>query len=286
MNLRMLDPRDRRIVIIASPERAQKLYSLSLLENTPSLFLPFFPLLLTEPLLKLLENSPFIEHKIIGTLGYKVYRYKVYKKLKKLGKPLYPIFDLKTARDQFRFPIGHPVDGTAYACCEEEPDLYVPLASFHRYMYEAKLMAFHELCANLGVRRCIVVYAEEDGQDITMKTGLPKLGIISGTLSVGISEHSNETVTVFAEYPPPNSPIVETHNRWMNGEPTWMMMQKLRLKQNLQKWRVEFSYVDEMGINAEVAAKLVGFGINIGGNFEKMHRRKWIFDVEFWPIKT
>lgn len=75
-----------------------------------------------------------------------------------------------------------------------------------------------------------------------------------------------------------------THDRWMKA--TWVVMQKLRLKHNLQKWRVEFSYVDDMDINAEVAAKLIRFGIDIWGNFEKMHRRKWIFDVEFWSLKT
>lgn len=199
----------------------------------------------------------------------------------------YPLFDLRTVRDQFNFPINHPIDGLAYVCCEAEPNLYVPLASFHQYMYEAKLAAFHELCANLGVHRCTVVYAEEDGQDITMRvraSGIPtQIGPVSGGLSTSATHRSSETTAVFAEYPSPNRPLTEIRSGWMNGEPTWVMMQKLRFERNLERWRAEFVYSNDMGINANAAAKVAGVGIDIGGKFAEMHQKKWIFDVEFWP---
>jgi len=200
----------------------------------------------------------------------------------------FPVLDPVDARKQFRFPVNHPVDGVAYACSETEPDLYVPLARFHQYMYEAKLAAFHNLCANLGARRCIVVYAEEDGKDITFNIGVSGIptqtGTISGNVGAGFSQRKSESAKVFAEYPKPNRPITGSQSGWMNGEPTWVMMQKERLERNLLKYQAEFTYLDDMGINADLAANIAGFGINIGGKFEEMHRRKWIFDVEFWPL--
>jgi hypothetical protein len=72
----------------------------------------------------------------------------------------------------------------------------------------------------------------------------------------------------------------------MNGEPTWGVMQRLRFERNLERYRAEFSYFDDMGIDANVAAKIAGVGLNIGGEFKQMHQRKWIFDVEFWPRET
>ena len=279
MDYRELDSRDRRVVILASPERALELSQHIDWKRVVT------------------ENLPFAALGALGPLGVLFGGYLLSKKLLKGKMPLlhkgqlpYPLFDLRTARDHFKFPIHHPVDGLVYVCCEAEPNHYVPLASFHRYMYEAKLAAFQELCANLGVRRCTVVYAEEDGQDVTIKvraSGIPtQIGPVSGGVSTGVSRTHSETAAIFAEYPAPYRPLTETSSGWMHGEPTWVTMQKLRLERDLERWGVEFTYASDMGINANIAAKIAGVGLEIGGQFEKMRQRKCIFDVEFWPYKA
>src|SRR5262245_33329010 len=262
MDYRELDPRDRRLIIVASPERARELPKRinwrAVVHDLP------------------LAEAAF-RSKPLGKIAFLAFPeavtgYLLIKALKGAGKLPYPLFDLRTARDQFKFPINHPIDGLAYVCCETEPDLYVPLASFHQYMYEAKLAAFHELCANLGVRHCTVIYAEEDGQDITTRvraSGIPtQIGPVSVGLRTSTSQHSSETAAVFTAYPPPNRPLTETRSGWMNGEPTWGVMQRLRFERNLERYRAEFSYLDDMGIDANVAAKIAGVGLDIGGEFK------------------
>ena len=199
----------------------------------------------------------------------------------------YPVFDLQSARNQFSFPMNHPIDGTVYACCDAEPQLYVPLAGFHQYMYESKLSAFHSLCANLGVRRCSVAYFEDESiAKVTRMggSGIPtSAGKASASVSVDTHQSSAAATEVFAEYPAPRQPLSETRTGWLRGEPTWVTMQSLRLGRDLERWKAEFTYCDEMNINAEVAAKVAGIGLEIGGKFEELRRRRWVFDVEFWP---
>lgn len=202
----------------------------------------------------------------------------------------YPIFNMAETRDLFSYPVNHPIDGGVYACCDAEPKLYVPLASFHRYMYEAKMSAFNLLCANLGVRRCSVVYAEENGKEVSAKinaSGIPtSAGPVSVNAKVRSVSNSNENASVFTEYPQPKSLPIETYSVWMNGEPTWATMQTLRLEKNLERYQAEFDYSSDMGVDGGVAAKVSEIGLSIGGKYEEMKRCKWVFDVEFWPRKS
>ena len=210
--------------------------------------------------------------------------------LRKLGAkpPLpYPVFVIDRAKNEFSFPINHPIDRTVYACSEEQQNLYVPLAGFHRYMYESKLSAFHELCANLGVRRCTVVYSEDDNREAGTGASISGIPTAAGPADFdakgSTSAHRKTEAKVFAEYPAPTRQSIETMNGWIFAEPTWNTMQKLRLERNLMQWRADFNYTDDMGITADVAAKVSRVGLQIGGTFQEIRHRSWVMEVEFWP---
>jgi hypothetical protein len=202
----------------------------------------------------------------------------------------YPVLEPSTARTIFKFPLNHPNDGLVYACSPAEPMHYVPLSGFHRYMYEFKMAAFHELCAALGAKQCKVVYAEVDGRETTAHAHVTGIPSTWGSISVGgKSEHNekhSQDATVVMSFPPPTGSPTGADTGWLVGEPTWISMQRLRLERGLEKYRAEFSYADDMGVDAEAAAKIGRIGLKIGGQFEAMQKRKWIFDVEFWPMKS
>lgn len=199
----------------------------------------------------------------------------------------YCVFDLQLVRSQFRFPMQHPIDGVVYSCCEAKPDLYVPLAASHRFMCEAKIAAFLELCAGLGVRRCAVAYAEEDGRDVTASAAagnLPMLGgLVSGKIEGKVGSSAKESAHVMLELPFPRNPLQRVESGWIAGEPTWDGMQRMRLEGGVERCRVQLNYRDEMGVTAKVAAHLFGLGLEVGGEFEAFHSRHWLLDVEFWP---
>jgi hypothetical protein len=277
-NYASIDVRDRRLVILASKDKAKELkgqinWSFALSKSLPlassiNVGRAIMPVLLTTGGISAL-GIPLILLPLL------------------LGKKFpYPIFDFDTARDQFDFSVNHPVDGGLYSCCDAEPSLYVPLRDFHRYMYEAKMSAFQEICANLGVRTCNIVYAEENGKKIDINSKFSNIPTQAGVATLrakgGVKSNKEEKATTFMEYPRPKTPPTTTETRWMNGEPTWKTMQKLRMERDLQHYRAEFEYSDEMGVNAEAAAKVNKMGLDIGGKFQEINRRKWIFDIDFW----
>lgn len=200
----------------------------------------------------------------------------------------YPVFDFDFVRKNFRFPPQHPKDGVVYACSEFEPDLYIPLASFHKYMYESKMSAFNEMCAFLGAKTCRVIYEEENGTVVTTHIGAEKIptnvGTVNAELDFASKSNHNQKAIVFFTFPEPKE-IVEFKSNWMNGEPSWNSLQKMRLERDVSIYTAEFSYLDEMGVNANLAGSLNGIGLNIGGTFEEIKRKKYKFEVEFWQKK-
>lgn len=277
MDYTSIDVRDRRLVIIASESRAAKLSGEIYWKKALMLDLPLASSSRVLAATSVIAAGPLV-------VALPIFIVSLFTKRKHIP---YPVFDLKTARDQFTFPINHPTDGGVYASCDSEPKLYVPLSSFHRYMYEAKMSAFHLLCANLGVQSCRVVYAEEEGKEVTGKVGLSGIptqgGPVSGKVEAGRKRRETESASLLIQLPRPDSPPKTTVSGWMNGEPTWTMMQTLRLERNLEHYTAEFDYTSDMGVNGSVAAKVMGIGLDIGGKFEEMKSRTWRFDVEFWP---
>ncbi len=201
----------------------------------------------------------------------------------------YPVFDINIALNNFNFPPQHPKDGIMYACCDIEPDLYVPISTFHNYMYQHKMSAFNEMCASLGAKTCRVRYAEENDIDITAKlnaSNIPsQVGILDGGANSSYKNTNKEGLNTYFSFPKPAKPITEYKSNWLNGEPTWVSLQKIRLERDVDRYTAEFNYIDEMGISVDIAASINKIGINIGGTFNKIIKRKFIFDVEFWPKK-
>lgn len=197
----------------------------------------------------------------------------------------YNILDIDKARQAFKFPPSHPQNGIVYATSEIDDLTYVPLASFHKYMYESKMASFTELCSSLGAKSCNVIYAEENGKDITSKIKLDNIptsnGILSGQVNVGYNDKNSQKADVFLKFPKPNS-IKEYKSAWLHGEPTWKALQKIRLENDLERYNAEFNYDDEMGITAEIATSLAKIGVNIGGSYEVFKRTKYKFAIEFW----
>ena len=255
---------ERQIVIFASPERLKGLK-------------------------KEIDWKTAVATGLIHRLAWPIsFGYVLWQYFAKKPQYPYPIYDPRTAKAKFRFPVQHPQDGVTYACCEAEPDLYVPLASFHQFMYESKMEAFNALCRNLGAKRCSVIYAEENGFECTAKFKADDIptsnGPVSGGASININRNDKATAKAFFEYEKPRTQIKGSSSIWMNGEATWRSMQSGRLENGLKSFQAEFTYDDNLGISAELAGKISSIGLSIGGDFKEMSQRRWIFEVEFWDI--
>lgn len=198
-----------------------------------------------------------------------------------------PTLELAMARKKFKFPHQHPIDGVMYGCCDFEPDLYLPLAGFHDHFYETKMNAFVELCSSLNAKEIQIMYAEENGEDITSKFKGTNIPTPKGMADVGgdVSYHSktSDDTSIFYSFGQPTKPLREFKSSWMNSEPSWKTLQKVRIEGDAEKFTANFNHIDEMGITADLAAGLNKMGINIGGTYSKLTKRRFKFQVEFWP---
>jgi len=189
--------------------------------------------------------------------------------------------------ENFNFPPQHPANGVVYSCPDYQSDFYIPVANFHDYTFQLKMSAFVELCSSLGAKKCSVLYAEENGKQISINSSASEIftptGAATAKLEFGKS-HKNET-TFNSEYDfPKPKEIKEFLSKWVTSEPSWATLQRIRINNGITKSRVEINYSDEMGINAEFAGKLNRIGVNIGGKFNEIKKKKYVYEVEFWDM--
>lgn len=197
----------------------------------------------------------------------------------------YPVVNINSIPSELNFPPQHPVDGVLYASCDFDPKRYVPFYDFHRKIKEAKVSAFIKMCADLGAKYCKVLYAEEDGKDISENLKLNNIPTNAGNLNIQQSASFSSQYNFSNSYEYSfNKPIAikESKSIWLNSEPSWRNLQEMRLKNNVSICKGEFTYLDEMGITGDLAVSLVNTGLNLGGEFRKIVKTIYKFEVVFW----
>jgi hypothetical protein len=63
-----------------------------------------------------------------------------------------------------------------------------------------------------------------------------------------------------------------------------MNMNNMRRLNHLSEIGAEFNCMDEMGIDANLATKIAGVGVNIGGQFKEMVKIRLNYHVVFWDV--
>jgi hypothetical protein len=184
--------------------------------------------------------------------------------------------------ENFIFPPQHPQKGIIYSCTDFEPNFYIPLSSFHQYSFNLKQSSFIEMCASLNAKEILLIDEIVDN----VKTNLDaKIEIMESYNKLSAEFKLGEIKfdkTSFI-FPKPNEKkIIQYESKWINCEPNWQTLQKLRIENNISEYTCELNYTDEMGVNIEMATKLKNNGLNIGGSFEKIKKIKREYKVVFW----
>jgi hypothetical protein len=211
----------------------------------------------------------------------------VYDNYFSLNKEDYINGEIEFFRKNYDFPPQHPMRGVVYACHDFNPDFYVPLANFHEKSLELKMNDFFLLCESLGAKSCTVVYEEENDKVIMSNLDLKKIPTGKGEFSTNNSfnSNSNTTTTIDGQVNfTKATTLKDLDSSWLKSERTWKNMKDSRLKGNRGDTRVEFNYIDDMGVNGKLAATLDDLGYNLGGSFTEMKRMKYIYDIKFWDI--
>jgi hypothetical protein len=194
-----------------------------------------------------------------------------------------PYYTISKALELFNFPPNHPTESASYTMIDLFPDVYVPTSSFHEYYKQRKHQAFLELCANLGAKEIDIASVEINDRSLDIK------GDIAGPLSslgLGINAHesSKTGMKIAFRFSEGNKGIKNYDSPWLQTEPSWLAMNNMRRQNHLSEIGAEFNCTDNMGIDANLAAKFSNVGINIGGSFTEMTKIRLSYHVVFWDL--
>lgn len=190
---------------------------------------------------------------------------------------------LKEHAARLRFPPGHPLYDTVYAGHPLQPGLYLPIANFHRFLFEEK---FNELLAvlwNLGAFEVGITFIQGKSRStgVSVDSSIPVEIPVSVGASVSTRRSSETGANLVATFSPKAKPELPKNTVWMEYEPTWKNLATSRLEGQLKTMEVELVYDDDYGIDGSVAVGLQGFGLKLGGEFSRKETTRWKFHVTF-----
>lgn len=195
--------------------------------------------------------------------------------------------EIDYCNNNFKFPPQHPQKGIIYSCPDFESEFYIPLSNFHQHSLKLKESAFIEMCAHLGAKEILLVEETEDNLKINLKTKADDIptqtGNASASLKTDYKNNQTSTGKISFSFPKPlKNNIMNYESKWIESEPTWRTLQKVRLENRVLEYSAELNYTDEMGITVDLAGKMSKMGLNIGGEFNKIKKVERKYKVLFW----
>jgi len=244
------------------------------------------PLLKTIALGAMIATSaiPVFPLSIIGiTKLYKLYNKFILKNIdNKNIKKLTGCLPLpyEEAIKEFSFPSGHPIKDTAYVCHPINHKKYLPFALFHNWIFEEKVNELITLLASLGAIRVLVTANQgySIGSGISIGAEIEKQ---SGEANISGKKDKKKLATFEEHFRPTGKASIPDNLLWYSSEISWQSLADRRLKFNTSNFNVVLNYTDSFGIDGELKAGLEGFGIKLGGNFNKFSSTSWTFEGEF-----
>lgn len=195
--------------------------------------------------------------------------------------------EISYCNNNFNFPPQHPQKGIVYTCPDFESGFYIPVSNFHQHCLKLKESAFIEMCAHLGAKTIILIEEIEDDIKTKIDTKADNIPSQNGNVTAGVKSEYKKNQTssekVSFSFPKPlkhNS--TNYKSKWIDTEPTWRTLQKVRLENKVSIYNAELNYTDEMGVTTDFAGKLNGMGLNIGGSFNKIKKVERKYKVIFW----
>ncbi len=178
------------------------------------------------------------------------------------------------------FGVGHPLMDQAYAAHPLAKERYIPIAAFHRFLFEEKVNELVTLLASLGATRVQVSahkgYRSAGG--ISFGASVPGK---SGSAEANCKESSQSSALFEEHFRPTSPPAVPDRLVWFGHEASWQALAERRLKFNTSSFRAELSYEDSFGVDGKLKLGLDGIGLKLGGNFTEFEETVWKFEGEF-----
>ena len=186
------------------------------------------------------------------------------------------LFVSKTESDQLTFPIGHPRYLVQYVAHPANRVTYVPMANFHRFIFEQKVAEAQHLLISLGATNIEVEHSFGSGS----LTEASDIAVKAGKTNKHLRRVSSKL-----HLQPDKYPEIPKGLAWFEHEPLWQEVARARLEAGLESFELDIHYTDDFGVNAELSAKVEGIGIDIGGPFNGNEQEMWRLSGNFRPVR-
>ena len=177
----------------------------------------------------------------------------------------------------FTLPPGHPRADVLYVAHPRDELVYIPAGDFHRFAFEQKFSEAVRLLMHLGATEIKVHrkkgWGSEFAAHISASLPMADTNVDGGA---GRKKAKGGELLYEAALDGTDSPALpEDDLIWYPYEPTWENMAEGRLKFGLKSFSLMIHYTDDYGVNADLAAKAKGAGVNLAGSFESHEETIW-----------
>ncbi|MEQ8832090.1 MAG: hypothetical protein RLW87_19950 [Alphaproteobacteria bacterium] len=175
-----------------------------------------------------------------------------------------------------RFPPGHPRDGIVYVGHPSLPNVYFPMADFHRIMFEQKFCESLELLMALGATEISVQCVKGWGREFSSLISAPLGGSAASVEAEAKGQKTKKVEMLYkATLSGTDAPMAPDDLIWFQHEPTWQTIAKGRMKFGLKDFTLSVTYEDDFGVNGSLKTSLSKAGLNLGGSFHEHQATVW-----------
>lgn len=176
-----------------------------------------------------------------------------------------------------QFPIGHPRLDVVYAGHPADWRIYVPMADFHRFLFEHKVAEAQRLLRSLGATSITVEHIEgwDQSVGISANVGVPSAESTGITASGGRLLGHERSVMATMDLDPTEPPSVPDNLVWMPHEPLWQEIAEARIRSGLKSFTLDVRSTDDYGINASLKVAVNKAGLDVGGDFRQHKSTIW-----------
>jgi len=208
--------------------------------------------------------------------------------LLKKGEIPIPHLSPSEAIDRFSFDHGHPNEGTAYILHATNPNYYLLPSVANERLAQEKVAAFTRLVSALGGKRMELISAEMLEKGGKGKAGVP---LPQAAAQVGIeasfSERGDVKRSVYSEFAEAtkNPAVPDELASWLDVDPMFKSLASTRIDGELIKTKASLVIESCLDFGASAQAAINTFNVNVGGQYRKVAKSVWSFEIEFWPKK-
>jgi hypothetical protein len=188
---------------------------------------------------------------------------------------------------QLRLPAGHPLYDVVYVGNPAVPDVYYPLAEFHRQTFAHKFGEAITLVSALGANSMRVAavhgWSREFASELELSTPIKPVG---GEGSIDAVQSGSKSFLYAAELKGSGDPLLPRSQSWYHHEPEWQAFAQQRIDHDLREFTLHVRYEEDFSIGADLAAKVIKVGLKTGGSFQRHESTTWAITATFPPTQS